>query len=58
MQNFYYAFEGPSIPLVEDKDDEDDEFKSHFEKPYQRNCTSSSRRGQSLNRRGTTRGRK
>ena len=56
MRFFDYAFEGPSIAL--DDDDDDDDYKSHFEKPYQKKYTTSSGRGQSSKRRGTTRGRK
>jgi hypothetical protein len=57
MRFFDYAFEGPSIAL-DDDDDDDDDYKSHFEKPYQKKYTTSSGRGQSSKRRGTTRGRK
>ena len=55
MRFFYYAFEGSSIAL---DDEDDDEYKSHFEKPSQKNKPKSSGRGQSSKRRGSTRGRK
>ena len=56
MRYFYYAFEGSSVAL---NDEEEDEYKSLFEKPSQKKYPKSSGRGQSSKRgRGSTRGRK
>ena len=50
------AFEVPSIALHGDNDDENGEYKSHFEKPYRYNSKTSAGRSQSSKRRGDMRG--